>query len=696
MTNPISPPAVTGGGRNELPAYVSNGIIGLKVRDNPLMAGKALVNGYSGHHPVRRIEAAASAPYPVAGDICVNGVWLSDAPQNVHSVDQAYDFATGELTSRLTFTVCECNVRIHVVTFCSREQPTIVCQEVTAEVDAACDLNIRAEVNVAGVEGRPLQHFRESPVLATSAVDGVLLWESAGGYAKCGVAYHTELIGADQNPEKPPLSGAGLFSAYAFRANPGRRYRLRSIASVLPSALHRQPDLQAARLLGYAVDIGFDALWNANRGCWAELWKGRICLQGASRRWQGLADAAFFYLLTSVHHSAPASTSIFGLASWPNYHYYYGHVMWDIETFCVPPLVFLQPDAAEAILDYRHRNLQSAKRNAQLRGRRGLQFPWESSPSCAEEEAPIPATASWREDHVSLDIAHAFALFSNVTGDERFLLEKAWPVLAGVSEWIKSRVTRGENGFEILNSEGIAERGEAVNNPAFTNMSASLVLRDACLVAERLGLASDSLWPKIAAEIVLPKQDDIVVSHDGYRKDQSKGATPDPLTGIFPLNFPLEQKTKEETLSFYLNQADDYIGSPMLSALYGVWAAHAGDRSLSLELLEEGYGRFISGRFLQTLEYREDKFPEEPRAGPFFANLGGFLMSLILGFPRINPNAGRPSTWTSGPIVLPAGWNSIEIDRLWIRGQPWRLSAVHGAERATLEPLADSEPDRVS
>ena len=40
----------------------------------------------------------------------------------------------------------------------------------------------------------------------------------------------------------------------------------------------------------------------------------------------------------------------------------------------------------------------------------------------------------------------------------------------------------------------------------------------------------------------------------------------------------------------------------MLSALYGVWAAYAGDRSLSAKLMEDGYGRFCVGRFMQTLD----------------------------------------------------------------------------------------------
>jgi hypothetical protein len=40
----------------------------------------ALVSGFAGEHPERFIEAAATAPYPLAGDVAINGIWLSDAP----------------------------------------------------------------------------------------------------------------------------------------------------------------------------------------------------------------------------------------------------------------------------------------------------------------------------------------------------------------------------------------------------------------------------------------------------------------------------------------------------------------------------------------------------------------------------------------------------------------------------------------
>jgi hypothetical protein len=65
----------------------------------------------------------------------------------------------------------------------------------------------------------------------------------------------------------------------------------------------------------------------------------------------------------------------------------------------------------------------------------------------------------------------------------------------------------------------------------------------------------------------------------------------------------MEEAAEQATLKFYLERVGDYVGSPMLSALYGVWASRMGNRSLALKLLDEGYAQFISERFSQTLEY---------------------------------------------------------------------------------------------
>jgi protein-glucosylgalactosylhydroxylysine glucosidase len=662
--------------------------MGLRIREMPLAAGLTLLSGYSGEHPQRRIEAIAVAPYPVAGDIQLEGVWLSDATHAVTVVDQAYDFETGELTSRFEFDVAGRKARVEVLVFCSRDEPSLVCQEITVELDKDSDLALKSVLDARHVDGRALRHLRDTPGEDKPCCDGAALWESAGALSTCGMAYVTELVGAEARPERPPLENRTLTTAYAFKAKGGEVYRLRQIASLIPKVTHLQPDFQAVRQVALARKRGFENIRAANRAIWSDLWKGRITLVGAEPRWQALADAALFYLLSSTHVASPASTSIFGLATWHDYHYYYGHVMWDIETFVAPVLSLLQPPAAESLLDYRTRSLPSAAGNARLRGRRGLQFPWESAPS-GQETAPLPGSASWHEDHVSLDVARAFAFHSFVTGDLEFLREKAWPILSGVADWLTSRVAHSDRGYEICAAMGIAERETEADNAAFTNMAAVVVLRDAIGSAEKLGRAANPEWEQIAKSLVLPKQGDVIVSHDGFQPDEEKGGTPDPLMGVYPLGFNMEPDVEAATLKFYLDLRGGYIGSPMLSALYGVWAAYTGDRSLSARVMEDGYGRFCVGRFMQTLEYREDVFPEQPRAGPFFANLGGFLLGLITGFPGLQPSWGDAQGWARRPVILPAGWTAIEIERLWIRGRPYKLVARQGAERALMTPLCD-------
>jgi len=316
MGTPINPAPVTGIGRKELPAYVSNGVIGLRVRPLPLLAGMALLNGFAGRHPERQIEAAAVAPYPLAADLALNGVWLSDAPFCAGNFVQRYDFASAELTTEFTVSAAETTARVTVVTFCSRAEPSLACQEIRVEVDRACSLSLRATIDAAGIGGRPLSHSRQTPGEPVPAIDGSLFWESPGGFATCGAALVTELLGAaEQEPSRPPLSGNQLTSEYSVRARANRPLRLRQICSLLPSAMHALPEQQASRLAAKAKHTGFDALRAANRAAWDDLWKGRIVVQGADARWQGLIDAGFFYLNSSVHPSSPASTSIFGLAT---------------------------------------------------------------------------------------------------------------------------------------------------------------------------------------------------------------------------------------------------------------------------------------------------------------------------------------------------------------------------------------------
>ncbi|CAN7619949.1 hypothetical protein LJR164_004587 [Phenylobacterium sp. LjRoot164] len=690
MSTPISPTPCKGPLGGDLPAFVSNGLVGLRVRDVPMISGMSMLAGFCGEHPIRKIEAAAATPYPLFTEITVNGAVLSAVGGGLEPLEQSYDFSNGELTSRLRLVAADAVLALTVTTFASRPDPAVVCQEIQIEVEKGpAELELSAGLDGGGIEGRAIAQLRDLPGEDQSPLDGCLHWEGAGALSSCGVAYCTELLGAEAERDRPSMQNTRLATSYKLRLDAGQAVTLRQIAALIPSVTHHRPDQQAVRHVCLAAKKGFDALRRANRDEWAELWKGRVVIHGADEQCQRLADAAFFYLMSSTHAGSPASTSMFGLAAWRTYNYYYGQVMWDVETFCLPLITLIQPEAARSLLAFRYRTLESAENNARVHGRAGAQYPWQSGPVNGQESGPLPGRASWYEDHVSADIAIAFIAFCRMTSDEVFKRQKAWPVVSAVADWLCDRAEPTARGFEIFKSMGVAERAEAVDNPAYMNLTARLALEGALEMAGDLGLPPGRAWQEVAEGLVLPLDDGKLVGHDDFDPDGEKAATPDPLTALYPLGMELASDVAAATLAYYLSRAEEYVGSPMLSALYGVWACQADDPDLSLRMLSEGYGAFDAGRFNQILEYRPDRFPDQPRAGPFFANMGGFLGSIVFGFCGLELGLGVPRRRPAGPVLLPRGWESIEIERLWLRGAPHRLVARAGSP-AQLIPVAET------
>jgi len=679
----------------------------------PLIEGLAVVNGLAAIDPVEKGEGFARGPYPIGGDLEIDGRKLSRFTDQCAFEEQGYDFSCGELHSRFTFQPGEVKATIDVLTFCSRSLPCVVIQEVRVAVDGECTLTITAKVDPTGIDGRWLARETSTPDSDKPVVDGSLLWETHGALATCGAAYITGF--EDPHPDPPPkgegeLGGDGvqrrreehdqlapLSTAYSLKARPGRSYVLRQFSSLVASQMHHEPHRQAARLAAMAAQRGFDRLRTENREAWQEIWKGRIKLVGAAPAWQAMADAAYYYLHASAHSSSLFSTSMFGLAYWPNYHYYRGHVMWDIESFVFPTLLLTAPEAAQALLAYRFQRLPAAQRNAAIYGYRGLQFPWASGPRHGEEVIRLSAPHLVFEQHVSLSVAHAFAQYVHATGDEDYLRERSWPILEGVANWIASRAVRTERGYEIKEVVGIAEQPAPVDNNAYMNMAAASVLREAAEFARRLGRTDAERWEQIASCIYIPIDPGrgMIRTHDRFTPDQPDvtGPTPEPLAGLFPFEYTVEPRVERATMDFYLDRAKDYVGRPMLSALLCVFAARLGDRAGALRLLQEGYGDFVQDPFGEPNEFSTTRFPDKPRVGPFMANAGGFLMSCLFGFAGLRLGPGDPASWWTRPVVLPEGWEAIQVDRVFVRGKEMRLVARQGAAKAELTGLEHGGPN---
>lgn len=276
-----------------------------------------------------------------------------------------------------------------------------------------------------------------------------------------------------------------------------------------------------------------------------------------------------------------------------------------------------------------------------------------------------------------------------MTRDSRYLEERGWPILSGVAEWLVSRLTITERRAQLQRATGPAEVPDPPDNDSFTLMTAYDLLRRTTRIAQAIGAEVPASWRQTLDRLSLPvRNDGVIAAHDDFRVNEQKGATPSPLAGLFPMNYPASDQQLRATLAFYLSRWKDYIGSPMLPAFYPTWAVMAGDRGLALQLFEEGYAAYDKGRFHQCLEYREDHPDSKVPAGPFMANIGGMLMTMLLGLPGLEISDADPTTWGKRPVVLPAGWKRIMVDRLWVGGRPMRLVAEDGAERAQFLPTS--------
>ena len=486
MPTPLSPAPVKGRAVGALPPYVSNGLVGMRCPGVPNVRGTTIVGGFAGLDPSDGVEGFTRAPYAVATDVQLDGVWASMAPEWIRILEQRYDFASGELLTTWQFAVEGTTATVETLVFCPRSIPTIVACEVTVRLDRPADLAIAAGLDPSDVPGFADARAQPQDQGPNEGVDGRLRWHSRGDIATLGIAYSTSLEGdaGAERKAKRATNGAGSRP----HTTCGRD-RVADIASAcsrrsFPDLSHARPDEQAGRIAAVGAERGFDRLRRENRDIWTEAWRGRIEIDGADRRWQAITDASLFYLLSSVHASSLASTSLFGLAYWPNYHYYHGHVMWDIETFTVPPLLLLDPGAAHALLDYRSRHLRrhtttlrctdgaepctrgrAARSTARRRPRGPARTP--RITSAPTSRSPSPATCMRP------------ATSTTPAGSRGPSFEPS-PIGSRRASYVPTR------GFEIRDTVGPREHYERVDNDAFTNMAAAQALREATACARLL------------------------------------------------------------------------------------------------------------------------------------------------------------------------------------------------------------------
>ena len=611
----------------------------------PLPRGTALVGGFVGVSPEKSSKSMRTRRIRVGADLQMDGVWMSGAADLAHFEATAIRLLLRRVDQPFHFRVGDAAARVEVLTFCSRTQPTLALQQVTVEVDQPGSLVLQANLDPRAARELGLRGAcRAKPGRASCC------WESRGGLSSVGAAYATEFVG--ENFKKRRRNDYGheqdmQLTEYHVDAKPGQRYVMRQFASLVPSA-----DAWRAALAGGYGTSDTRSGWGStsfradNRAAWAELWKSRPRLVGAEPKWQDIADAAFFYLHSSVAPCSPCSVAPFGLSRRTAYS---GHVFWDSDGFVMPVAALTSPGRARAIMDYRSRCLPAARANAQLNGSRGGAVP------VAERQRRVGGHAVLRAGR------HGRAITSTWTSRSRWrnMFTRPRTICSSSSthgprfraspNGSPAASTKTRRGFEIRNVTGPDETFDNVHNNAFTNVAAILVLREAIAFAKRLGFNPPAAWQKIerrsfCRSIRRPRS----CSSTRGMSTLAGCACRTPLVPFFPLGYRTDPAVEKATHRFYLDRADTFVGMPMFSCFFCVWAARQGNRKLSRQLLEQGMGDNLIPPYHQFIEATARHGYSDATATVFLTNATGFLMACYLGLPGIQISAAGGLVPVSG------------------------------------------------
>ena len=227
---------------------------------------------------------------------------------------------------------------------------------------------------------------------------------------------------------------------------------------------------------------------------------------------------------------------------------YRGHIFWD-ELFVFPFLSLHFPQLSRALLLYRYRRLDQARRNATAAGYEGAMYPWQSASNGREETQTMhlnPNSGRWNPDashlqrHVNAAIALSVWQYYQATGDLEFLRFHGAEMIFEIARFWASTATynHGLDRYEITGvmgpdeyHDGYPDREEpGLDNNAYTNIMAvwclcrafdvievlpPVVVRE---LEERLGLTHEELdrWNEVSRKMRVCLHDGVISQFEGY------------------------------------------------------------------------------------------------------------------------------------------------------------------------------------
>ncbi len=425
----------------------------------------------------------------------------------------------------------------------------------------------------------------------------------------------------------------------------GETYRFSIAGSSITSAHDEDPLNEAERLTIFAKLQGTERLIAFHEKAWSEIWKTDIQVTGDEQAQQDI-HSMLYHLYSFTREGTTYSLSPMGLSGLG----YNGHVFWDADLWMFPALLVLHPEMAKSMVEYRYERLDAARKNAFSHGYKGAMFPWESAAS-GVEETPVWALSGPFEHHITACVGLAAWNYYCVTQDKVWLREKGWPIMSATADFWASRVERnGPGHYDIKNVVAADEWAENVDNNAFTNGAAKVLLQHATEAAAILGLKADPDWIVVSDNIPILQLGGVTSEHASYHGEGIKQADVNLLA--YPLKLITDPAQIKKDLVYYQSRVPNQGTPAMTQAIFALLYARLGQGDTAYHFFKDAYIPNLNPPFRVIAETKGG-------TNPYFATgAGGILQALLMGFGGLDITS---SGIVQIPSKLPAGWKKLTI-----------------------------------
>ncbi|NWV82173.1 PGGHG glucosidase, partial [Dasyornis broadbenti] len=378
--------------------------------------------------------------------------------------------------------------------------------------------------------------------------------------------------------------------------------------------------------------VAVGSLHRSHARAWAALRRGcSVELDGPLALRQALHGCLYYLLSAIPPRDSPAfpfhGISPGGLSNGSRGEDYWGHVFWDQDTWMFPNILLLRPAAARAILQYRIRTLEGARRNAREQGCEGAKFPWESA-ATGREVCPEEIYGA-QEIHVTGDVLMAFEQYYCTTQDQKLFREEGgWELVEAVAQYWCSRMVWSEE-EQLYHIRGVMPPDEyhsQVDNSAYTNAVARRSLNFAADMARELLLPVPEEWEDRARKIKVPFDEERKYhpEYDGYSPGEPVKQADVVLLG-FPLMHPMSAEVRRNDLEMY-EPVTDPAGPAMTWSMFAVGWLELKELQRAQSQLEKCFSN-ITEPFKVWVENSDGS-----GAVNFLTGMGGFLQVVLFGF----------------------------------------------------------------